>query len=310
MPPVDSKRMSAILRYADKQRGLIQYHQLLRCGLDWHAIRRLIRSGWLRVVFHGVYLVGHAAPVEYWRETAAILAYGKGAILVAQTSLAMSKVIEVEPEAPLHIAVVGRNRRSIDGVVFHRVRKLDPRDIEVVERLRKTAPARALLESACDLGLHETERAVDEAIALRAVDRPALLAVIERYPGHRGARILRELADPNRASEITASMAEKALRALLRKANAPPSETQYPIGPYRADRCWPGLMLIIEVDGVQFHSDRKKMEADNARQDYLRRHGYTVIRFTRRQVIYEPEWVLLQIGIELGIAQRAAAAPA
>ena len=305
MPPIDETRMCAILRYADEQRGLIEYHQLLRCGLDWHAIRRLIRSGWLRLVFRGVYLVGHAAPVEHWRETAAILAYGKGAMLVAQTSLAIAKIIDVQPGAPIHVAVVGRNRRSIDGVVFHRLRTLDPCDIGVCERLRVTMPARALLEAACDLGTHETERAVDEAIALGLVDRPALLAVIERYPGHRGAAILRELADPNRASEITASQAEEALRGILRKAKAPPSETQYWIGPYRADRCWPELMLIIEVDGVQFHSDRKKMEGDNGRQDYLRRLGWTVIRFTRGQVVYESEWVLLQIGIELGLAQRA-----
>jgi very-short-patch-repair endonuclease len=132
--------------------------------------------------------------------------------------------------------------------------------------------------------------------------------VLKRYPGHRGVKIIRELADPNRASEITASRAEAALREILRKAKAPLSQTQYWIGPYRADRCWPELKLIIEVDSVQFHRDRKRMESDNARQDYLRRLGYTVIRFTRRQVVYEPEWVLLQIGLELGLAQRAAAA--
>ena len=308
MPPIDPKRLIAILLFADRQRGVIEHSQLLRCGLDRHAIRRLIRSGWLRPVFRGVYLVGHAAPVEYWRETAAILAYGKCAMLAAQTSLVMWKVIEVEPDAPLHVAVVGRNCRSIDGVVFHRVRKLDQCDVGVCERLRVTMPARALLEAAHDLGAHETEKAVDEALALGLVDRPALIAVTKRYPGHRGVRIIRALADPNRASEITASQAEAALREILRKAKAPPSQTQYRIGPYRADRCWPELKLIIEVDSVQFHRDRKRMESDNARQDYLRRLGYTVIRFARRQVVYEPEWVLLQIGMELGLAQRAAAA--
>jgi very-short-patch-repair endonuclease len=310
MPPLDPDRLNAILGYADRQRGLIEHSQLLRCGLDRHAIRRLIASGWLRPVFRRVYLVGHAAPVEHWRETAAILAYGNGAMLVAQTSLAMSKVIEAPPEAPLHVAVVGRNCRAIEGVVFHRVTQLDPRDVEIFERLRRTKPARALLESACELGTHETERAVDEAIALGLVDRPALLAVIERYPGHRGAAILRDLADPNTASEITDSKAEAALAKLLSRAGAPPSQTQYPIGPYRADRCWPELKLIIEVDSVQFHRDRKRMEADNKRQDYLRRLGYTVIRFTRRQVIYEPEWVLLQIGQELALSSGASPASA
>jgi hypothetical protein len=91
-------------------------------------------------------------------------------------------------------------------------------------------------------------------------------------------RIIRELVDPNKASEITGSKAEARYGELLHEAHAPKSETQYPIGPYRVDRCWPELKLVVEIDGTQFHRDRKRMETDNARQDYVRHHGHALTR--------------------------------
>jgi hypothetical protein len=77
------------------------------------------------------------------------------------------------------------------------------------------------------------------------------------------------------------------------------------------DRCWPELRLVVEVDGVSFHRDRKRMERDNARADHLRHAGWVVVRFTRRQVVHEPEYVMLRLGQELALAGAfSAGAPA
>jgi very-short-patch-repair endonuclease len=290
----------AILRIADGQRGLIHYNQLVRSGFDSDAIKRRRDRGWLRPKQRLVYLVGHAAPVPFIDETAAFLAYGPNSFIAARSSLVLWKVCDPRDDLAVDVAVVGRSVRQHNGTSLHRVALLHACDIGHCERLPVTMPARALLECASVLDSGELEGAVDEALALGLVDRPGLLAVIERYPGYRGAVILRELADPNRASEITASVAEKHFAVLLRKAGAPPSRTQYRIGPYRADRCWPELRLVVEIDGVQFHRDRKRMEADIKRADYLRFEGYTVVRFTRGQVVYEPEYVLFRLGREFG----------
>jgi very-short-patch-repair endonuclease len=59
---------------------------------------------------------------------------------------------------------------------------------------------------------------------------------------------------------------------------------------------------VVEVDGVRFHRDRKRMERDNKRQDYLRHRDQAVTRFTGRQVMYEPEYVLFRTGLEVGRA--------
>lgn len=294
--------VAAIMALADGQRGLITHTQLVQCGVDRYRIKRLREGGWLRQTTRGVYLVGHAAAVPYVKETAAILAFAPGAIIVHCSALVVWKVREGYG-LDVHVGVREHRPRPREGFILHHVSDLDQCDIGTCERLRVTKPARALLESACELGPHEAETAVDEALALGLVDRPALLAVIDRYPGHRGARILSQLADPNRTSEITASQAEAHYSAVLKKAKAPPSETQYWIGPYRVDRCWPELKLVVEIDGVRFHRDRKRMEEDNERQDYLRRCGWAVTRFTRRQVVYEPEYVSFHTGEEIALAR-------
>ena len=300
--------VAAILRFADRQRGLITYEQLVRCGLDAHGISRLVRKGWLRPIHRGVYLVGHAAAVPFRRETAALLAFAPDSLITHRSSLVLAKICPPNDELDVDVTVLGRRPPGRPGITVHRATAIDPCDIGHCERLPVTMPARALLESACDLGVHDLEKAVDEALALKLVDRPGLLAVIKGYPRHRGAAILRELADPKRASEITHSVAAKRLGVLLRKADAPRSKSEHPIGPYRVDRFWTELNLVVEVDGVQFHRDRKRMESDNKRQDYLRHHGHAVARFTGRQVMYEPEYVLLKIGIEIGLAMARAQA--
>ncbi|GAA4286704.1 hypothetical protein GCM10022262_10630 [Georgenia daeguensis] len=50
--------------------------------------------------------------------------------------------------------------------------------------------------------------------------------------------------------------------------------------------------LIVEVDGRRAHQD---FEADRARLNALTVAGYTVLRFTWRQLVHEPGSVLEQI---------------
>ena len=308
MAALASDLVARILAIADFQRGLISHAQLLSCGLDSHAIGRLVRRGWLRPVHRGVYLVGSAAPVPWRRETAAWLAFAPGSVLVHQTSLVLWGACPANDALDVHVTVLGRRPPSRPGLVVHRTERIDACDLGHCQRLPATMPARALLEAACDLDSHELEKAVDEALALGLTDRPGLIKVTERYPRHRGVKILRDLADPSRASEISRSKAQEAYARLLRKVKAPASESEYPIGPYFADRAWPELHLVVEIDGTRFHRDGKRMEGDNARQDFMRHRGWAVTRFTRRQVVYEPEYTMFRTGEEIGLARAALAA--
>lgn len=60
---------------------------------------------------------------------------------------------------------------------------------------------------------------------------------------------------------------------------------QYPVPPYRVDIYIPSVKLIVECDGAEFHKDYAK---DQKREDFLRKKGYNVIRFTGKEIYHEP----------------------
>jgi very-short-patch-repair endonuclease len=55
-------------------------------------------------------------------------------------------------------------------------------------------------------------------------------------------------------------------------------------GRYRVDFILRDARLIIELDGHAYHSSPEQLEKDAIRQRYLTRAGYTVIRFTGREI--------------------------
>jgi very-short-patch-repair endonuclease len=78
---------------------------------------------------------------------------------------------------------------------------------------------------------------------------------------------------------------------LIRAAGLPEPRTNYPVAGFNADFCWPEARLIVEVDGHNFHSDRRTIERDHRRDVVHKDAGYEVIRFTGRQRDDEPLYV-------------------
>ena len=67
------------------------------------------------------------------------------------------------------------------------------------------------------------------------------------------------------------------------------------IGPYEADALWPAERVVVEVDGWAAHGHRGAFERDRARDADLQARGYTVLRFTWRQIFDEPLLVATRI---------------
>lgn len=63
---------------------------------------------------------------------------------------------------------------------------------------------------------------------------------------------------------------------------------QFQVGPYYVDfACLEGN-LIIEIDGAAYHSSPDQQERDTYRQRYIEADGWTVIRFTAKDVYHWP----------------------
>lgn len=59
-------------------------------------------------------------------------------------------------------------------------------------------------------------------------------------------------------------------------------------GRYRVDFILRDARIIIELDGHEYHSTKEQLERDAIRQRYLTRAGYSVIRFTGREINNNP----------------------
>lgn len=55
---------------------------------------------------------------------------------------------------------------------------------------------------------------------------------------------------------------------------------QFKVGNYRIDLAFPNLLVGIECDGKEWHSTEKQIAYDNQRDDYLRKNGWTIVRFS------------------------------
>jgi very-short-patch-repair endonuclease len=73
---------------------------------------------------------------------------------------------------------------------------------------------------------------------------------------------------------------------------------QAPIGPYVVDFLCPAAHLIVEIDGGH-HNDDATAEHDLARQLWLEREGYHVIRFWNSEITNELHGVLERIYVAL-----------
>ena len=69
---------------------------------------------------------------------------------------------------------------------------------------------------------------------------------------------------------------------------------QRPVLNYIADFMCKPLQLIIEVDG-NTHDDKVAREGDKKRTSALNDAGYTIIRFTNDDVLFNIEWVRKEI---------------
>jgi very-short-patch-repair endonuclease len=107
--------------------------------------------------------------------------------------------------------------------------------------------------------------------------------------------ILKDFARKNRR-EMTD--AEKWMWEHLRTIPDVRFRRQHPIGDYIVDFVCLKFNLIIEVDGA-YHNEPQQQAEDAIRSDYLRDHGFIILRFTNEEVLYDTESVIQTINKQI-----------
>jgi predicted transcriptional regulator of viral defense system/very-short-patch-repair endonuclease len=298
-----------VLTTAAEQHGVITRTQLLELGVSPAAISRRVKTGYLRPVHRGVYLVGPVTP-ERATEMAAVLAGGPRAVLSHLSALHSLGMLRGNPVRPVHVSIPGREREQKPGIRFHFVASLSEDERTVVDGIPVTSPARTLVDVASMLGSREIEWAVAVAEREGLIGAQELTSLPRRYPRRAGLAMLRTLIEDGREPDFTRSEAERRCIELFRLAGLPRPHTNVPVGPYELDLFWPDEGIAVEVDGWTYHSSRSQFEGDRRRDAWLRARGIEVIRLTWSQITREKIATAAQVSQALALARARRASPA
>jgi very-short-patch-repair endonuclease len=144
-----------------------------------------------------------------------------------------------------------------------------------------------LVDLASVLTERELEAAVNQADKLDRVDPEALRLAIREMPVRAGKPALTRLLDRDTFT-LTDSELERRFLAIVRAAGLSKPLTQHHLHGYRVDFYWPELRLVVETDGLRYHRTAGAQARDRRRDQILTANGLTVLRFTHRQVRFEP----------------------
>ena len=91
---------------------------------------------------------------------------------------------------------------------------------------------------------------------------------------------------------------------IFKRCRLPPAEREHPVrlpsGIAYIDFAYPHLMLGIEVDGFDTHGGLAAWERDMRRENGLKELGWTILRFSWRDVRDRPDYVAATIQRFLG----------
>jgi very-short-patch-repair endonuclease len=268
---------------------VVSVSQLHAAGLGRTAIHTRVRGGRLVRLHRGVYAVGHSQLTPLGWRWAAVLACG-GSGLAALSHRSAAAVWDLLPSPARFDVSTLANARSTATIRVHR--GLQRQDITTVDRLPLTTVARTLVDLTATLTPHQTERAVHRAEHLRLLDTRSLDEQLARAQGRR-TRPLRAAIErlQVREPDITRTLLEERFLELVVDAQLPRPEVNALVGEHEVDFLWRAERLIVETDGASTHLTAVAFEEDRRRDAVHSMLGFRTIRFTWRQVVYEPGFV-------------------
>lgn len=283
---------------ADRQWGIVKRGQLIDCGLSRTAIGDRVARQRLRVLYRGVYAVGHAVLRREGHWLAAVWGSGRRAVLSHADAAAHLDLLPMRGRV-IHVTTPSRSGRAPDqaGVRLHRVGTLRPWECTLIDGIPTTTVARTLLDLSPQLRPRAMEDLIARSDRLGLFDLLDVRRCLAEHPRQPGAPALRRLLDDlagSGAADLRSPL-EVRLLQLCHDHDLPKPATNVMVAGYMVDFQWPGTKLVVETDGYAYHSTRTSFERDRERDQHLTLAGYTVVRFTYRQVTQTPEAVAHRI---------------
>ena len=270
----------------EKQFGLIEREQALKCGMSLAAVSRRLASGrWLKVLPRVYRLAG--APISWEQSLKAVTLWGGTRCVVSHETAAALHGLNVTAPRRMHVQSPTQLQRA--NVAAHRTRFGQLHTV-TVKGIPSTSVTRTLVDLSASLPRSSLEKLLDEAIRRGMTDVARLKAELRRCGGRRGTRPLRRLLAPrDGAGEKTDSELEDKMLRLIRRARLPEPVVHYNVvhgdewlG--EVDFAYPAARIAIEGHGYRVHSLKPVWENDQRRENDLVRAGWKLLKATNLQL--------------------------
>jgi len=233
---------------------------------------------------------------------ASVMACGPGTALSHRSA---ANLWGIRPGSGLLEVTVPAVSREVSAVRSHRTRVLDPQDFTLLDGIPVTSVARTLLDLAAVLRPPDLEVVIDRAERSGLFDLNAVLDVLERARGKKGAAALKGVVAAYEHSTQRSEL-ERAFKRLLKTAHDIRSPffnalTDGETGTHEVDALWEER-LVVQLDGFAFHRTRRDRERDALSDADLELAGYRVMRLTWDDVTVNGDRTLRRLRLALRVA--------
>ncbi len=288
-----------VSKLASEQYGVFTRAQALAAGLKDRTIDGRVNRGVYERHFPMVY--GFPGSVDTWsqRVMAAVLSVQEP---VAASHLTAAHLWGMRSRLPGKIEIVAKRHRRVHRLPFtlHESKDLRSSDIATVDRIPVTSAVRTVVDLGASASPAMVGQCLDSALRRQLFTVWEVRRFIARVarPGRTGIGTIRPLIEERLTWQgLTASDLEDAFRRVIEDSPYPMPETQWVVedrGAFvgRFDFAYPRRFALIETDSEGFHMDPVSFQRDREKQNRAQMLGWTVYRFTWRQIVDDPQFVL------------------
>lgn len=306
---------------AEAQYGLLTYGQACRAGISDTALARRLAAGRWRRVRTGVYVIGGAPPLWRQQVLAAVLAvdelaasgrplgaepgWGSHALAAGATAAYLLGLPGAARPPRPQVAVAAPWRVRLEDVDGVQLGDLRGEDRDRAHGIPCLSPVRAALEVVQGLHGEVAVTGFVDDLLCSGVERTDLhRRAAQLWPGRRHVALVRKLTAPG-AEDLFRSRLERDAVAALDRAGVPARRVNAVVhdrGGARireVDLLWPEAQLVVELDGLRFHSSAAQRARDRATDRRLVTAGFRVLRYGWRDVQAEPAAMCAEIAAAL-----------
>ncbi|MDP8977438.1 MAG: type IV toxin-antitoxin system AbiEi family antitoxin domain-containing protein [Actinomycetota bacterium] len=298
---------TALRAIAEGQHGLVTTSQAGAVGVSRRRLHSMRAGGQLVRAHRGVYRFTGTVATRQAQVLAAVLAAGPRAVVSHQTAAALLGLGRLGEPDLVHVCLQDTTPQRVEGVTVHRTVDMPPCDVTDVVGVPVTSGARTLVDLAAVLGREDLTALTDDAVCAGVAPRPWLYRRARALrPGRAGVQRLLTLTAPG-AEGTFRSWLERRAGALIAAHGLPQPRWNVPVhdgdGLIGIVDALYGDRLVLEFEGLRFHTTPRQRRADADRFNRLQLVPLLVQRFTWLDVVEQPTRVVARIRHSLQASQ-------